>query len=589
MAHRFAALAAERLKLLFTNEDLRLTLLAVAVGAAAAYAAIGFRWMIAAIQWTAYGEHTEKLWSAAAQLPWWQLLLVPTIGGLIVGVMVRWGMAARRPLAVADVIEAAQLHGGRMSLYEGLKASVISVTSIGCGASVGREGPVVLLGAAIASGIGKWLKMSPGLMLTMLGCGVGSAIAASFNAPIAGALFALEVVIGHYRLRAFAPVVIASVTGTVISRAVYGDFPAFIKPTYNIASFWELPAFALLGIACAIAAMILMALVIHGTRQAERIPGPTWLRPAYAGLLVGCIALVFPQVLGVGYEPTDMALKGGFGLWLLVALVVAKTAATAISLAGGFGGGIFSPSLVLGAMVGGAFGIVATSLFPELSSGKEAYTLVGMGACAAAVLGAPISTILIVFELTGDYAITIAVMVAVVVSTLITQTFVGKSFFTWQLSDRGMDPDIDAETRLMRSIQMHSLKSDDYATVKIDASLEDVREKLARAPHEKLFVVKDGRYVGVISLGDLYGFAYGAGDAEMSVEALIDREAPRLTRETSLETAVKLFFEKHVTVVPIVESESDPRLVGVVEQTTVLRAYRDAHEKAREIARGHAA
>lgn len=589
MAQRFAALAAERLRLLYRNEDLRLTILAVVVGAAAAYAAILFRWLISLIQWIAFDEHTEMLWSAASSLEWWHVLLAPTVGGLVVGIMVRWGTANRRPQAVADVIEAAQLRGGRMSLLEGLRATVISATSIGAGASVGREGPAVLLGASIASAFGKWLKMSPGLLLTMVGCGVGSAIAASFNAPIAGALFALEVVIGHYRLRAFAPVVIASVTGTVISRAVYGDFPAFIKPTYVIASFWELPAFAILGVVSAIAAMILMTLVIHGARQANRIPGPVWLRPAYAGLLVGTIAIFFPQVLGVGYEATDTALKGGFGLWLLAALAVAKIVATAISLAGGFGGGIFSPSLVIGALVGGAYGIVATGIFPELSSGKEAYTLVGMGACAAAVLGAPISTILIVFELTGDYAITIAVMVAVVIATLVTQTFVGKSFFTWQLAERGIDPTLDPETRLMRSTFMHTLMTDQFATVKIDAPLDEIRAKLAEAPHEKLFVTKDGKYAGVIALGELYGFAYGSGGEEMSVDALIDREAPYLTRETTLETAVKLFFEQHATVVPVLEGESEQRLVGVVDQRAILRAYRNVHEQAREIARGHAA
>lgn len=589
MTNRFAALAAERLQRIYKNEDLRLTVLAVAIGAAAAYAAIGFRWLISVIQWIAFDEHTEKLWTAASKLPWWHLILVPTVGGLIVGVMVRWGMSARRPQAVADVIEAAQLRGGKMSLSEGLKATVISAMSIGSGASVGREGPAVLLGAAIASGFGKWMKMSPGILLTLVGCGVGSAIAASFNAPIAGALFALEVVIGHYRLRAFAPVVIASVTGTVISRAFYGDYPAFIKPVYDIASFWELPAFALLGVVCAIAAMVFMTLIIYGTRYAGRIPGPVWLRPAYAGLLVGLIALVFPQVLGVGYEATDTALKGGFGLWILLALAIAKTIATAISLAGGFGGGVFSPSLVIGALVGGAFGIAATTVFPELSSGKEAYTLVGMGACAAAVLGAPISTILIVFELTGDYAITIAVMVAVVIATLITQTFLGRSFFSWQLAERGTDPDIDPETRLMRATHMHSLMTDNFATIDEAATLDEVRAQLAKAPYEKLFVVKDGRFAGVIALGELYGFAYGGEDSALSVDALIDREWPRLTRDATLETAVKLFFEGPTPLVPVVESEADPRLVGIVTQSTILRAYRSAHEAAREITRGHAA
>ena len=259
--------------------------------------------------------------------------------------------------------------------------ALASALSIGVGASVGREGPVVHLGASLGSWVAKRLHLGRVLARTLLGCGVAAAVAASFNAPIAGSFFALEVVVGHYALSAFAPIVIASVTGTLISRARYGDYPAFILPDdWIIASFWEFPGFALLGLVSAAAAIVFMWSIMFTEDTVERLPLPKWSRPAFAGLLVGLIALAFPEVLGVGYEATDKALSDLYPLWFLVALIVAKTAATAISLGGGFAGGVFSPSLYVGAMVGGAYGIIATQAFPELSSGHGAYTIIGMGA-----------------------------------------------------------------------------------------------------------------------------------------------------------------------------------------------------------------
>jgi len=245
-------------------------------------------------------------------------------------------------------------------------------------------------------------------------------------------LFAGEVVIGHYALRTFAPVVIASVTGTAVSRAFYGDFPAFALPPHAITTYFELPAFALLGVLAGVTATVLMMGVFRAQALSVRLPGPAFLRPAVGGLAVGLIALVLPQVLGVGYGATDDALSGNMGLWLLLAVLVGKILATSISLGAGFGGGIFSPSLMVGAMLGGAYGIVATGLVPAVDAGTGAYTLVGMGAVAAATLGAPISTTLIIFEMTGDYELTLGVMLAVVVSTAITRQMLGRSFFTLQ-------------------------------------------------------------------------------------------------------------------------------------------------------------
>ena len=385
------------------NDHLLLSALALVLGFAAGAAAIAFRECIILVQEVGFGFGGERVASLAAELPWWQLLLVPAIGGLLVGPAVHFLLPGRRPQSVQHVIEASALRSGRMPLLVGIKAAIISVVSIGSGASVGREGPMVHLGATFGSWIGQRFRLGRAMSRTLLGCGVAAAVAASFNAPVAGTFFALEVVVGHYALSAFAPIVIASVAGTLVSRGIYGAFPAFILPDqWIIVSYWEFPAFALLGLVSAIAAVLFMNSVMLADKVVNKVPLPLWARPAVGGLIVGAIAIAYPEVLGVGYEATDAALSDLYPLQLLLLLIVAKTLATAVSLASGFVGGVFSPSLFIGAMVGGAFGVIATAAFPELSSGHGAYTLIGMGAVAGAVLGAPMSTIIIIFELTGE-------------------------------------------------------------------------------------------------------------------------------------------------------------------------------------------
>ena len=424
---------------LLRNDQALLAVVAALVGVLVAYAAIAFRLSIGGVQWLSYGVFAERLIGRVAELPIWQVLLVPTAGGLLVGLFLHFVMPGGRAMGVANVIEAMALRNGHMRLRDGLAAALVNVVSLGVGASAGREGPMVHLGASIAGGITRRLGLSPHLARTLLGCGVAASVAASFNAPIAGVFFALEVIIGHYALSAFAPVVIASVAATVFCRAHLGEQPAFLLPQFGVNSLWEFPAFMVLGAVCAAIAIIFMWSIFYAERVVDSLPVPHWLKPAAGGLAVGAIAVEFPHVLGVGYEATDSALNELYPLWLLLFLIPLKTAATAISLGCQFGGGIFSPSLSIGAMTGGAFGIIAASVFPDLAASHGAYAIVGMSALAAATLGAPISTILIVFELTGDYQITVGVMVATSIATMIVQQVQGRSFFHWQLENRGLN------------------------------------------------------------------------------------------------------------------------------------------------------
>jgi CIC family chloride channel protein len=573
------------------SNPLILSVLATVIGVAAGAAAIAFRHAIDLVQRGTLGFGGERVATLAGQLAWWHLLLVPTAGGLVIGLFVRYLMPDRRPLGVADVIEASALQGGRMSFLDGVKAAAVSAASIGVGASVGREGPVVHLGASLGGWLAARLGLGRGLARSLLGCGVAAAVAASFNAPIAGSIFALEVVVGHYALSAFAPIVIASVTGAIVSRMHYGNFPAFQPPQeWVIVSFWEFPAFILLGIVCALAAVAFMRTVTIAEKAVARVPIPVWSRPALAGLLVGAIALVFPQVLGVGYEATDSALSGLYPLWLLLTLIAVKTLATAICLVSGFGGGVFSPSIFIGAMVGGAFGAIATGFFPDLSSGQGAYTMVGMGAVAGSVLGAPISTILIIFELTSGYALTIAVMIATVIASTVTQQLHGTSFFHWQLEQRGLSVGQGQEVNLLRQTRVRSIMDAGVRPIPIDAPLAEVREALRTAPWGEVFVVDgDGRLAGTITLGELDQAVFDRShDADWTARDVTRPDPAMLAGGDDLITAMKLFRSSGEAHLPVVRDRDGLVLVGLAHEHQVVTRYHEAVERARAEERGEA-
>ena len=413
-------------------------MLALFTGAIVGLVAIGFRSLIGFIQLPWLGTQTESVVTAANQTPWFIILLVPALGGLLVGVILETWVPGRRAHSVADIIEATAVKGCRIDPKTGFLSAGLSILSIGTGASVGREGPMVHLGTTLAAFILDRFKLSPSAQRTLIGCGAAAAVSASFNAPIAGVIFAHEVILRHYAIRALVPIVISSVIGGVISRMYFGNFPAFMLPNYQITSTWEFPAFALLGLTCALVAIIFQ-LVLMATEQVTwRIDMPIWLRTSLGGLFVGALALSFPQVLGLGYETTNAALSQKLSLELLLALIFFKTAATAVSLACRLAGGIFSPSLYLGAMTGAAYGIIATNAFPQIGASQGLYAILGMGAVSGAVLGAPLSTILIIFELTGGYTMTIALMLTVSISVGLSHAYLGHGYFYWQLEKQGL-------------------------------------------------------------------------------------------------------------------------------------------------------
>jgi len=501
-------------------------LLAPFIGLAAGGAAIGFRLAIGAFQWPWLHTMTENVAEAARAQPWWVIVLAPAVGGLLVGLILRYALTAKRTGAVPDVMEARVNAGRGLSLRQGLIGAVASALSLGAGASAGREGPIVHLGATIAAAACTRFRLPDAARRTLLASGAAGAVAASFNAPIAGVLFAQEVILGHFSIRTFVPLVLSSVVATIISQAWFGNVAAFIVPSYSIASYYEVPAFVLLGIVAAAVAILFQLAILTADWVARHINMPLVARPAVGGLLIGIMAVRFPEVLGVGYDTTDAALKGQLPILMMITLIFAKTIATAITLGSRFGGGVFSPALYLGAMTGGAFGLIAASVFPEAGSSEGLYAILGMGAVAAAVLGAPISTTVMVFELTGGFALSLALLLTVAIANGINQMILGRSFFQAQLETRGI-----------------VLHEGPHRTVMRDIRVSDIMRPL-----------QDGDPV-----------VLPEGERERALQA-----------DETLETALRAFDTRGADRLPVVEKHDRSKILGWASQSRALSMFNKA-------------
>lgn len=440
--------------------------IALLVGVVAGFATLGFRLAISWLQAKIYGADDVMLASAARDLPWYLVFIVPVIGGLLVGLILAKFTPDGRARTVADVIEGSALRDGRVEGRAGLGSALASLVTLSTGGSTGREGPVVHLGAVIASKVSGFIRADGVTARELLGCAAAAAVSASFNAPIAGALFAMEVVLRHFAVHAFAPITIAAVAGTVVSRLEFGNITEFMLPPHSPEFYAELPAFLLLGLLCGLVSTVMMKSIFFaedvGTKIQNKFNIPNILRPMGAGALLGLLAIFFPHIIGVGYETTSLALTGDLLFWNAVVFAAVKVFAVCVTFAGRMGGGVFSPSLMTGALTGLAFGWVATGIIPSVQGDQTLYAMAGMGAVAGAVLGAPISTTLIVFELTGDWQAGLAVMITVSVSSLLASRMVSRSFFLTQLERRNIKlaegpqaylRSLFSVTRLMRNLE----------------------------------------------------------------------------------------------------------------------------------------
>ena len=511
-------------------------------------------------------------------VPKWHILLALTLGGLFIGALYRAFKLARGH-GPADAIIARINNDGILPIKEGIGTAIICISSIGLGASVGRYGPAVHLGATLGSGFSTAFNLGRVNTVTFLGCGVASAIATSFNTPIAAVIFAHEAIIGHYSLRAFAPITIAAVTGNEVAKMNGRFFDGF----QNLTQFTELvpaqyPLFAVVGLISAVFALIYMRSLVAVGKIIRESRIPQWLRPAIAGLSIGIIAIWLPNLLGLVEETTTQVIQDRgveYTLNLLCLLIVFKIASTALCLGSGMHGGVFGPALCFGAMVGAAFALVINQ--PDQ---YQIFALASMGACISSVVGAPISTILIVFELNQNYSVATAVMVAVVVSNLVTNRFFARSFFLFQVQAAGFDINAGREVLILGRRTIREVMESKFHTIDPQADLETIEKALLKNPDADLYVIeKDGRLLGGITLGTAWGALREEGD--QTARDLARMPDHWLTEETDLNRGFEVIEEFVGISVPVVNNPEDMQLTGIIHEANVIQAYNEAVKEAR--------
>lgn len=551
-------------------------LLALMIGLLGGLGAVAFRWLIEFVQAVGWGSGTFSL-DMVREHAWWWVLSLPAIGGLIVGPLVYFGAREAKGHGVPEVMEAVALRSGVIRPRLVIIKSLASAICIGTGGSVGREGPIVQIGSALGSALGQWFKIGGGRLRTLVGCGAAAGIAATFNAPVAGALFAAEIVLQNFGVSQFSPIVISSVVATVVSRLFLGDFPAFIVPEYDMVSPWELIFYGVLGLCAALVAHVFVKALYAIEDAFDAVPfRHPWLFAPLGGAAVGAMALAFPEVLGVGYEAIEQALRGELAIQILGILILAKILATSITIGSGGSGGIFAPSLFLGSMIGGLVGTVAHQFFPGITASSGAYALVGMGALVAGTTHAPITAILIIFELTNDYALIVPLMEACIIANLITSRLNRESIYTMKLVRRGVELVRGREASVLRSMHVLDVLETDAATVPSNEPLGKIIKRVTRDPRGFYYVVDDERRLrGVIALADLRRSlpSVEALSDLIVAEDLVHEEVPVLTPDLDLSRVMKVFGGKRWEELPVVRSAEDHRLLGTLSRRSLMDAY----------------
>ncbi|MDA8216750.1 MAG: chloride channel protein [Dehalococcoidales bacterium] len=501
------------------------------------------------------------------------VIVIPAIGGLIFGPMIYFFAREAKGHGVPEVMMAVALRGGRIRPVVAVVKSLASAVCIGSGGSVGREGPIVQIGSALGSTVGQLFRMSDDRVRTLVACGAAGGIAATFNAPIAGVFFALEIILSEFTTRAFGVVVIAAVTASVIGRFAFGSQPAFPVPPYELVSVTEFPLYALLGVLAAVVGVGFTRLLYWFEDRFDDIRMKEYLKPVLGGLLLGAIGLFYPQVFGVGYPAISDALTGNFAITLLLALLVLKTLAVSLTIGSGGSGGVFAPSLFLGAMFGTAFGVAANAFYPGLTAPPGAYGLVGMAAVFAGSARAPITAVIILFELTGDYLIILPLMVAVVISTLTSEALSRDTIYTLKLRRRGIDLRAGRDVDLMRTITTGQAMTSEVVTATHETSVAEAGAQLEESHARALVVVDErGELDGIVTVQDiervLLDNRLGATVGEVA-----NRPAITAYIDEPLSQAIRRMGARDLGQVPVVTRAKPREVVGLLRRGDIVRAY----------------
>jgi CIC family chloride channel protein len=554
------------------TERLYMVVVAAVLGALGGLAAVGFRLLIVAVNEIAWHEGPVTLAHFAA-LPWWWKIAAPAGGGIVVGMITYYFAREAKGHGVPEVMEAVALRSGRIRPRVVIAKMFASGVCIGTGGSVGREGPIVQIGSALGSAIGQWLKIDPRRLRTLVGCGAAAGIAGTFNAPVAGALFALEVILGDFGVAQFSPIVISSVAATVVSRHYLGDFPAFEIPAYSLVHWSELFAYAGLGLTAGLVALAFIRSLYFLEDAFDRVRGAVPLKGMIGGAMIGVIGLWAPQVFGVGYEAITEALRGDMIWQFMLALVALKIVAVSITIGSGGSGGIFAPSLFIGAMLGGAVGTVVQQIWPTASGGAGAYALVGMGAVVAGGTHAPITAIIIIFEMTGQYEIILPLMISCIIATLLTTRIQRASIYTLKLLRRGVDIHKGRAINVLQHVKVKEVMRPAAATASPGDDLVSLISRFIDYHGHTLCVTEeDGRLLGIISADEIRLVMKDPRALESLIIAedlMVEGQFPKVAPDDSLADVMRVLGTFRGDV-PVLE---DGRLAGMIWPEDVIQRY----------------
>lgn len=551
-------------------EHVNLTLLAVLIGIIAGLGSVGFKYLINFFQKLFW--RTAPIIEAVPGQPWFLTLIIPALGGLIIAPLIYYGAREAKGHGVPEILESLVFRSGRIKTKVVAIKALASSICIGSGGSVGREGPIVQISSSIASTFGRIFKVKERGMRTLVAAGAAGGIGATFNAPIAGALFAVEVLLGEFGVYSFSPIIVTSVIATLTSRLITGDFAAFAVPKYTLTSIWEIGPYILLGIISGLVAILFIKVLYFFEDRFDDFRLHPLLKPMLGGLVVGAVGLTFPQIFGVSYETIDASLQNQVGIWLALVLIFVKIFSTSMTLGSGGSGGVFAPSLFLGAMTGNFIGSIFHGLFPQSISTPGAYSLVGMGATVAAATHAPITAIIIIFELTGDYKIILPLMLSCIIASLITIGLHKESIYTMKLRRRGLLFQEGKDVNILRALPVRDFISRDYQTfLNTERAGKIINQTLSGKQTCFQIVDSENNYLGYFSFKELVNLTH---DKEW-LDSLVIAEDIAISGvsidiNNSLEEAMRIFGRKNMDEIAVVKNG---KFMGVVKRKDVIEAY----------------
>jgi len=558
--------------------DQNMLILAALLGFLAGFASTFFRWMIEFFE-SIFSVKGFSLAGIPPQTYPFLLPLMPMLGGLFIGLICKYFPNAVKENGVHKVMYAVALNDGKVRKRTIASCAVTSSITIGSGGSAGREGPTVQIGAAVGSTIGQLLHLSTERMRVLVGCGAAAGIAASFNAPLAGVLFALEIILGDFAIHTFSPIIIASVIGTVTGRALEGNEVTFNVPVHELVHPTEIIFYLALGMLCGIVARLFTFMYFYIQQVfEEKLKTADIYKPAIGGLIVGMISIFMPQILGNGYDVMEQALTGQMFWGLAFLLVFMKIICTSITLGSGGMGGVFAPSLFIGAMVGTAFGSSVHFIFPTLSASAETYSVVGMGAVAGAVMQAPLTNILMLFELTNDYTLILPIMATCIAASYTYQRFTKHSIYMQYLLNKGINIRHGREASIMNSIKVQDVMSTDITTIAQEMPFRKILETISYSKNFYFPVLDNkGDMTGILSFSDIREviFEEQLGDLLVAGE-LANTKVYSLTPQQNLNEAMEIFSQLDVDQLPVVRSEDKLKVIGMLTRGDMMASYNRA-------------